>query len=110
MGPSSFVMGPSSFAAYRQPTLLGNDQGRATNDAFHCVKITGPFLVTATHCSKCALELPSTVTAVHLSSKTFASGPPELTMGSIASTRPSRSRVFPPFDRRFGTCGSSLTL
>ena len=36
----------------------------------YCVKITAPSAVTATVCSKCALKLPSSVTAVHPSLNT----------------------------------------
>jgi hypothetical protein len=52
------------------------------------VKTHGPFAVTATQCSKCAEYEPSFATAVHLSFKTFASGFPAFTIGSIASTIP----------------------
>src|SRR5450432_3834017 len=58
------------------------------------VNTQGPFAVTAKQCSKCAENEPSLVTAVQRSFKTFASGRPELTMGSIARTIPSRSRGF----------------
>src|SRR6185369_12533937 len=58
------------------------------------VRTHGPFSVTATQCSKCAEQDPSLVTAVHLSLRTFDSGPPALTIGSIASTMPSLSRGF----------------
>src|SRR5579863_6492241 len=62
---------------------------------FHgLVKTHGPFTVTATQCSKWAEYDPSFATAVHLSFKTFASGFPAFTIGSIASTIPSRSRGF----------------
>src|ERR1700691_819145 len=54
-------------ALYREPR---------TELPSHFVKITGPSFVTATQCSKCALKLPSTVTAVHLSSSTLAPGLP----------------------------------
>src|SRR5437016_3812860 len=56
------------------------------------VRIQGPFKVTATVCSKCAEQLPSVVTAVHLSSRTLTPGPPALTIGSIAKTMPSSRR------------------
>src|SRR5580693_8986436 len=58
------------------------------------VKTQGPLAVTATQCSKWAEYDPSFATAVHLSFKTFASGFPAFTIGSIASTIPSRSRGF----------------
>ena len=58
------------------------------------VKTHGPFAVTATQCSKCAEYDPSFATAVHLSFKTFASGFPAFTIGSIARTMPSRNRGF----------------
>src|SRR2546422_10137673 len=58
------------------------------------VRTHGPFSVTATQCSKCAEFDPSLVTAVHLSPRTFDSGPPAFTIGSIASTMPSFSRGF----------------
>ena len=58
------------------------------------VRTHGPFSVTATQCSKCAEQDPSFVTAVHLSLRTFDSGRPALTIGSIASTMPSFSRGF----------------
>src|SRR5437879_2958660 len=56
------------------------------------VRIQGPFEVTATVCSKCAEQLPSMVTAVHLSSRTLTPGPPALTIGSMAKTMPSSRR------------------
>src|SRR5438876_2407948 len=60
--------------------------------AYGCVRIHGPLRVTATVCSKWAEKPPSAVMAVHLSASTFASGEPWFTMGSIASTIPSRKR------------------
>src|SRR5439155_18250056 len=55
------------------------------------VRISGPSSVTATVCSKCAARLPSTVTAVHRSSRTRTSQLPIVTIGSIASTMPGLS-------------------
>src|ERR1700684_2849792 len=52
------------------------------------VNTQGPWAVTATVCSKCAASLPSSVTAVHLSSSTRTFGPPEVTIGSMARTIP----------------------
>src|SRR5437879_2997916 len=52
------------------------------------VRISGPSSVTATVCSKCAARLPSTVTAVHRSSRTRTSQLPIVTIGSIASAMP----------------------
>src|SRR5207248_391545 len=71
--------------------LLHHDRFRP---AHGLVKTHGPFAVTATQCSKWAEYDPSFATAVHLSFKTFASGFPAFTIGSIASTIPSRSRGF----------------
>src|ERR1700733_6980120 len=71
------------------PWLLANPL--AWREAFYLVKIIGPSFVTATQCSKCALQLPSAVTAVHLSPSTRVSGFPKFTMGSMAITIPSRS-------------------
>src|SRR5581483_5767011 len=73
----------------------------------YCVKITGPSAVTATQCSKWALKLPSSVTAVQRSSSTRAPALPAFTMGSMAITMPSRSRAPCPRVPKFGTCGSS---
>src|SRR2546425_9037920 len=58
-------------------------------------------------CSKCAERLPSTVTAVHRSSRTLTAGPPMLTIGSIATTIPACNRGPCPAFPSFGTCGSS---
>ena len=57
-----------------------------------CVSTSGPVLVTATVCSKCADRLPSRVTAVQPSLSTRTAGFPMFTIGSIASTIPSASR------------------
>src|SRR5580704_16938304 len=91
-------------------TLLIDSFKFASSCSSYCVKITGPSFVTATQCSKCALQLPSAVTAVHLSSNTLAPGLPKFTIGSIARTMPSRSRAPCPRAPKFGTCGSSWSL
>src|SRR5882724_4035764 len=71
----------SRFCQRSSPALLAN----------YCVKTRAPSAVTATVCSKCALKLPSSVTAVQPSSNTWTPGLPTFTIGSIASTMPSRS-------------------
>jgi hypothetical protein len=71
---------------------------RQASPQIHCVRTTAPSVVTATVCSKCALKLPSSVTAVQPSLSTCTPGLPEFTMGSMQSTMPSRS--FKPCPRR----------
>src|SRR5258708_23524245 len=78
--------------------------------SLYSVSTRVPFFVTATVCSKWALKLPSSVTAVHLSASTRAPGLPMLTIGSMASTMPSRRRAPCPRVPKFGTCGSSCSL
>src|SRR3974390_1040869 len=80
-----------SVVNYARPALrFTTDHWQPTTDNYS-VKITGPFFVTATVCSKCALCVPSFVTAVQLSASTRVSERPTFTMGSIASTMPSRN-------------------
>src|SRR5262245_11563034 len=71
------------------------------------VNTSGPRSVTATVCSKCAARLPSAVTAVHRSASTRTSQCPIVTIGSMASTIPTRSNGPRPGSPKFGTCGSS---
>src|SRR5579864_5670485 len=70
---------------------------------FNCVfprhvKISGPFLVIRTVCSKCADRVPSAVRTVQPSSNSRTSELPILIMGSIASVMPDLS--FGPLPRR----------
>jgi hypothetical protein len=82
----------SQFEPIHQTRQFFHDHGL---DSVHgLVNTHGPFGVTATQCSKWAEYDPSLATAVHLSFKTFASGLPAFTIGSIANTIPSRSRGF----------------
>src|SRR3990172_5302145 len=62
------------------------------------VRISGPFSVTATVCSKCAERRPSAVTAVQSSSSVRTSPVPAFSIGSRASTMPARSRTPAPGD------------
>src|SRR4030095_11758550 len=55
------------------------------------VRTRGPSFVTATESSQCADREPSSVTTVQPSSSVRTSGPPALSMGSIAMQRPSFS-------------------
>src|SRR5712671_1447181 len=73
------------------------------------VKISGSDSVMSTVCSKWADSEPSCVTTVQPSFKTFTPGKPALTIGSMASVIPGRSRsdFFP--STKFGICGSSWT-
>src|SRR5262249_42862290 len=63
----------------------------------------GPCSTIATECSKCADRLPSEVTAVQPSSFTCTSAPPAFSMGSMASTMPSRRRMPRSGCPKFGT-------
>src|SRR5690348_8965445 len=74
-----------------------------TAQAAHCqsegdytavVRILGgvPSGPTATVCSKCADNDPSSVTTVHLSGSVRMSAPPAFTMGSIAIVMPATNR------------------
>src|SRR5215471_8466248 len=56
------------------------------------VRTHGRPAITATVCSKWADRLPSRVTAVQPSLRTFTAGLPAFTIGSMASTMPSLSR------------------
>src|SRR5437867_9618253 len=71
------------------------------------VRTSGSVSVTAIVCSKCAARLPSRVTAVQPSSRTFTSQLPIVTIGSTASTMPGRSCGPRPGSPKFGTWGSS---
>src|SRR5579884_33628 len=79
------------------------------SDNLYAVSTTAPSFVMATVCSKCALRLPSCVTAVQPSASTCTSGLPEFTIGSMQSTMPSRSFMPCPRRPKFGTCGSSCS-
>ena len=67
----------------------------------------GPSGVTATVNSKWAARLSSSEKTDQPSSPIRTSGPPALTIGSIASTVPSSSSGPRPGSPKFGTCGSS---
>ena len=70
------------------------------------VRTHGPLEVTATVCSQCAARAPSAVTTVQSSSSSSVSGSPAVSMGSTASTMPSRSRRPVPGRPTFGRNGS----
>src|SRR3989338_2650204 len=71
------------------------------------VSILGSFYPTLTVCSKCADNLLSFVTAVHLSPKISISCEPSLTMGSIAKTMPFFNLGPVPAVPKLGISGSS---
>src|SRR3989442_3281534 len=75
---------------YQDRPLLGNTHQAATaSPSPGTVTTTGPAAVQASVCSKCAERLRSAVTTVHWSSSVRVSGPPTLTIGSIAMQSPS---------------------
>src|SRR3989449_8643362 len=75
---------------YQDRPQLGNTHHAATAaPSPGTVRTTGPAAVQARVCSKCAERLRSAVTTVHWSSSVRVSGPPTLTIGSIAMPRPS---------------------
>src|SRR2546426_3890378 len=84
-------------------------QATWTERPVRLVRTSGSASVTAIVCSKCAARLPSRVTAVHPSSRTFTSQLPIVTIGSIASTMPGRSWGPRPGSPKFGTWGSSCS-
>jgi glutamate formiminotransferase/formiminotetrahydrofolate cyclodeaminase len=70
-------------------------RARRTGDQAGVVRMRAgaPFSPTATVCSKWADSDPSSVTTVHLSSSVRISGPPTLTIGSMARVMPGISRA-----------------
>src|SRR5438128_7508816 len=76
---------------YQDRPVLGNTHHAATAaPSPGTVRTSGPLAVQARVCSKCAERLRSAVTTVHWSSSVRVSGPPMLTIGSIAMHRFSR--------------------
>lgn len=71
--------------------MCGAEHDRASRQ--RVVRMMGPLSVTAMVCSLCAALAPLAVRRVHPSgSVTYSSVPPEISMGSMAITRPGRSR------------------
>src|SRR5262249_19500247 len=73
-------------------TVVGRSGHRSGGRRYgSCGRISGPFVVTATVCSKGADQAPSCVTAVQPSARMRTAGVPRFTCGSIASTMPGTS-------------------
>src|SRR5215468_897985 len=86
---------PSVPAASPGPASAGSEgfgSRRARRSAGARVSTSGSPSVTSTVCSKWADGAPSTVTAVHSSSRMRTPGAPRFTIGSIAKTMPGTSR------------------
>src|SRR4029077_2926652 len=74
------------------------------------VRISGSASVMSTVCSKWADNEPSCVTTVQPSFNNFTSGPPALTMGSMAMVMPGLSHARHLLSTKLGTWGSSWTV